>query len=232
MELIDKLKTIFNDGEIVKLQENKTYGFSINWLKATKKRPQHIIFTSGLAKHTQSVTEKCEEYKHIELYFCLPEYWKVEDKSPEHQWPIHWINRIAEVPQKNSSWFGPGDTIPAGNPPKNLSTQMEENHFVLVEPMKMEMLTEVLVEDKTIRFLAIIPIYQKELDYKLRNSAKVLMAKFQHKNNTEELDNYRESVVGKMSFKYLWLVIIAVLVLAAVATVLFTDGEWRPFDQV
>tara|TARA_B100000809_G_C15029220_1_gene491296 strand:- start:241 stop:930 length:690 start_codon:yes stop_codon:yes gene_type:complete len=229
MELTDKLKTIFADAEIVKIQDNETHSFSINWIKSTKNRPYHLIFTSGLSNKEQTVSEKCVEYKHIELYFCLPDYWKVSEKSPEHSWPIHWLNRIAEVPQKSNSWFGPGDTLPAGNPSKNISSMMEENHFILAEPMKIQKLTELELNDKKIRFLSIIPIYQKELDYKLRNSAKVLIAKYQHKNYNELIDNYRESVVGKMSFKYLWLVVIATIVLAAVAVVLFTDGEWRSF---
>lgn len=232
MELINELKNIFTDAEIVKLQENKAYGFSINWLKATKKRPYHIIFTLGLSDNEQAVSEKCKDYKYIELYFCLPDYWKIKDDSPEHNWPIKWLNRIAEVPKKNKSWFGPGDTLPAGKPAERLSSMMEENHFILTEPMKEEQLNEIQIEEKTIKFLAIIPIYQKEFDYKLRNSAKVLMAKYQYKNYNELIDNYRESVVGKMSFKYLWLVIVAVLVMAAVGIVIFTEGEWRPFESL
>jgi hypothetical protein len=231
MELIDKLNTIFRGTEIVKIQENTAHDFTINWIKATKKRPYHIIFTSGLSQKEQAVNVKCEEYKHIELYFCLPDYWKVDDRSPEYNWPIHWLNRIAEVPQKKNSWFGPGDTLPAGAPPKNISSMMEENHFILAEPMKIEQLTELELNDKKVRFLSIIPIYQKEFDYKLRNSAKVLIAKYQHKNYNELIDNYRESVIGKMSFKYLWLVIIAALVLTAVAFVLFTDSELRSFES-
>lgn len=225
MELIDKVKNIFSDAEIVKLKENATFGFSINWLKATKKRPYHIIFTSGLSNKEQAVSEKCIDYKNVELYFCLPDYWKVEDESPEHNWPIHWLNRIAEVPQKNNSWFGPGDTLPAGNPPEQLSSMMEENHFILAEPMKMDELKEIQLNDKIIKFLAIIPIYQKELDYKIRNSAKVLIAKYQYKNYNELIDNYRNIVVRKFSFKYLWMIIIALVVLSALVFILFFDTD-------
>jgi hypothetical protein len=231
MELIDELKNKFDGAEIVTLKTNEQFGFTINWLKATKKQPYHLLFTTGLSNNLQAVSQSCLEYKYIELYFCLPEYWKMEDESALHNWPVYWLNRIAEVPQKNNSWFGPGDTLPAGNPPKNISSLMEENHFILTEPMKLERLNELKLDDKKIRFLAIIPIYSKEIDFKLRSSAKVLMAKFQHKNNNELIDNYREPVVGKLNFKYLWLVLVTLLILAAVAMVILTDGEWRPLKK-
>ena len=150
MELIGELKNKFDGAEIVTLKTNKEFGFTINWLKATKKRPYHLLFTSGLSNNTQGVIDSCLEYKHIELYFCLPDYWKIEDDSPDHNWPIHWLNKIAEVPQKNKSWFGPGDTLPAGKPPKQISSMMEENHFILAEPMKVHQLTEFKIGDKNL----------------------------------------------------------------------------------
>lgn len=231
MELINELKKKFDGAEIVTLKTNKAFGFTINWLKATKKRPYHLLFTSGLSENTQAISDSCLEYKHIELYFCLPEYWKMEDNSPEHNWPIHWLNRIAEVPQKNKSWFGPGDTLPAGNPPKEISTMMAENHFILAEPMEVKQLKDFELADKVVSFLAIIPIYQKEVEFKLRSSAKVLMAKFQYEKNDEVVDNYRQSVVKAGNFKkYAWYAIIGLAVVLAVVIIfnvfdMFLGGE-------
>ena len=227
MELVDKIKNTFNTTDSNEVFKNETYNFSIHILKPTRKNPYHIVFTSGLSDFAQNVSDKFPEFKHIELYFCLPDYWKIDNKSPEHNWPIKWLNRIAEVPQKNNSWFGPGDTLPAGNPPEELSDKLKQNHFILAEPMLFsEELTTVNLNDKSIKFLAIIPIYQKEIDFKLRNSAKVFMSKYQFKNHNELVDNYRETTVGKINYKYIWLTIIAILVLTAVAYVLFTDGSW------
>ena len=129
MELIQKLENVFLGADIVKLQTNKLYDFSINWIKATKQRPYHILFTSGLADKAQNTSEKYPEFKHIELYICLPEYWKVDQKETEHSWPIEWLDRIGAAQQSTESWFGPGDTLPAGNPPKAFSPKMEQNHI-------------------------------------------------------------------------------------------------------
>lgn len=227
MELVEKIKNTFNTTDSIEVYKNELYNFAVHILKPTKKNPYHIVFTSGLSNYTQNVSDKYQEFKHIELYFCLPEYWKIETDTPEFNWPLKWLNRIAEVPQKSNSWFGPGDTLPAGNPPKELSEKLKQNHFILAEPMLFrEELTTVDLNDKSIKFLAIIPIYQKEIDFKLRNSAKVFMSKYQFKNHNELVDNYRETTVGKINYKYIWLTIIAVLVLTAVVYVLFTDGAW------
>ena len=167
MELINKLKSIFNVETSLELKKNRDYGFSINWIKATKENPHHIIFTTGLSDSKQSVSEKYPEFEHVELYICLPEYWKVTDRNDENQWPIEWLNRIAQVPQKNSTWFGPGDTIPTGRIPKPISNKFQQEFFILTEPILLEsQLKEVELPKKTIRFLAVVPIFENEFDFK------------------------------------------------------------------
>ena len=216
MILIEKLKSVFVGAEIVSLQTNRAYDFSINWIKAAKQRPYHILFTSGLANKTQNTSEKYTEFEHVELYICLPDYWKVENNDPEYSWPIEWLDKIGAAQQNTESWFGPGDTLPAGKPSKALSPKMLQDHFILAEPMEIESLKEVNIEDKLVKFLAIIPIYPEEIDYKLRNSAKHFMARYQLKKNTELIDNFRLSVVKKMSFKKIgWYTILTLAVIGS-----------------
>ena len=221
MELINKLKSLFTTDSIVELTRNNDYNFSINWIKATKENPYHIIFTSGLSSSKQIGSEKYPEFESIELYFCLPEYWKVQDTSSDYQWPIEWLNKIAQVPQKNATWFGPGDTIPAGNPVNNISTKLKQNHFILTEPIKFEYeLKVVSLASKDIRFLSIIPIFEAELHFKTKNSSKILLGKYKYNNFTEEVDEYRTSVVRHSKLNMFMIVIIG-LCLAVGLTIIF-----------
>jgi hypothetical protein len=224
MELIQKLDNVFLGADIVKLQTNRLHDFSINWIKATKQRPYHILFTSGLADKAQNTSENYPEFKHIELYICLPDYWKIEKKDPEHHWPIEWLDRIGAAHQTTESWFGPGDTMRAGNPPKAFSPKMEQDHFILAEPMKIESLIDLELDNKLVKFLSVIPIYREELEYKLRNSAKHFMAKYELAGHTELVDNFRETS-QKRSFKYLGLFMVAFLIAAAAVFVWFTDFD-------
>lgn len=180
------------------LLKNDTYHFSIRKIEYLEKKIQ-LIYTDGLRNFEQKTNEKHEDLKHIEIYFCLPDYWDLSEEK--NNWPVKWLNKIAEVPQKNNTWFGPGDTLPAGNDKLPLSDKMLQNHFILSEPILLnEELNDLIPSDKKVKFLAVIPIFEIELAYKFKNSAKVLLAKFQYKKHTELVDEYRESVIKKKMF--------------------------------
>ena len=87
------------------VHENSDFNIKIYLLKI-KDHSHNILFTEGMTLYNQDVNEENADLQHIELYFYLPEYWNLETDN----WPIYWLNRIAEVPQKNQTWFGHGDT--------------------------------------------------------------------------------------------------------------------------
>ena len=109
--------------------ENQNYNFSIHHCIPVEGNYQ-LLITDGLRSYTQGVNEDNKDLAHIELYFCLPDYWNLE-RNP---WPLEWLNKLAEVPQKNNTWYGVGDTIPAGNPPAELDEKFTANHFILARP--------------------------------------------------------------------------------------------------
>lgn len=193
--MLEKLHTIFEFDSVKFCKKNELYEFEINLIKPVSKDYQ-LIVTSGLANYLQPVNENFEQLKHIELYMCLPEYWDLNQTD----WPIEWLNKIAIVPQKNNTWFGPGDTIPAGNPPDYIDEKFKTDYFILSEPI---LLAEELSGDKwrnsTVQLLAVIPIFKKEFDFKMQNSAKKLFEKFALKNVTELIDIYRVPV-GRKKF--------------------------------
>lgn len=187
------LKSIQPEITITPLVQNDDYGFEVKHA-FSKSLNYQLIFTDGLSSKTQPVTDGYAEYQKIELYFLLPDFWKIQDID----WPLHWINRLAEVPQKNNTWFGPGDTIPAGNPPEILSDRFPANHFMLVNPIEATpILAHESILNAGIRFFGILPICQPELDYKIRNSWSVLLARLQKKGHSEKVDLFRSSVCRK-----------------------------------
>lgn len=154
-----------------------------------------ILMTDGLSAKEQPVDkEDFQKFKRIELYFCLPEYWDIDKNS----WPIEWLNRLAQVPSKNNTWFGPGDTIPAGNPPLFFLDKLLANHFMLTEPIRaLSFFQAPNWSSHEIGFLGIIPINQEEIDYKLRNSATVLLQRLEKKGYDELVDPFRQPVCRK-----------------------------------
>jgi hypothetical protein len=194
MELLSVLKDKFKSSSLRLLKHNQKFGFDVYLLEPQKGIPYQLVFTCGVSDFTQTPTEKYDSLKHIELYFCLPEYWIVD----KDHWAVEYIDKIAQIPQKNNTWFGPGDTIPTANPPNQITDELKQSYFILSEPMLLEKkLKTVQLTDKTINYFAIIPIFKTEFDYKMRNSAKVLIANMQYKKMNEMVDKYRKPVARK-----------------------------------
>ena len=190
--LIDQINSVIPIKSNVVLQQNEEYGFNIQQI-IPQDGPFQLIISDGLRKRKQEVNESNSGLEHIEIYFCLPDYWNLDNQS----WPIHWLNRIAQVPQKNETWFGNGDTIPAGYPPEDLQENFKANHFILSRPIFLE---EYLAGEKwkgDFQPLAIIPIFKTEVDYKLRNSHTILFRKFNKLGVSELVDPYRPSTCRK-----------------------------------
>lgn len=156
-----------------------------------------IVMTNGLSNFKMPVPEKFADRSFNELYFCLPSYWEVDLNSPS-DWTYSWIQKLAKHVVTKNTWFGPGHTIPNGNPPQALSTTMKQNHFILFEPILLnEMLKPLTISEgelsKTIYFLSIVPIFNDELDYKMGISTFKFLQKFTAQGNSELLDDFRGS---------------------------------------
>lgn len=223
MNLDGQLANAFNIENTTLISENTEFGFAIHLIEASKSRPYKVLHTVGLSQYNQPVSDRFPEYKNIELYICLPDYWNLETND----WPITWLNALAEVPQKKMTWFGPGDTIPAGNPVKPIDEKFTQNHFMLVEPMLFKNeLNGLKKGENDISFLAVIPIYQEELEYKLRSSAKVFLAKYQFKKYNELVDEYRDNVSKSTKFKkigWYFVMLMSLLLLVLIGYWFFSD---------
>lgn len=187
---------LFPTAAIVQLKNNANYNFVIKHLVLEEYDCQ-LLFTEGLSQYPQKTKEGFEGFEKIELYFCLPLYWDLK----VDQWPLYWLDRLAEIPQKNKTWFGAGDTIPAGNPPQILSDRFAANHFMLTKPIKLaDLFSDPIFLNEGVQFLGVMPICQEELAYKLRNSHTILRQKLIKKNHTEQVDMFRTAVSKKRLF--------------------------------
>ena len=177
-----------------------------------------ILYTDGLRFGNQHDLARKTENIHpsIELYLLLPSHWDLEKKN--QKWPIHVLKRMVDARHKKGAWYGPGDTLTAhpsmliddevidgdndseaSMNPKTINGIFRQNHFFLTEPLEAgPLLKEVLSAD--ISWLAIVPIFQKEFDYKTRRSALELMMNFEKNKITELVDEHRPMAVKKRLF--------------------------------
>ncbi len=166
-------------------------------LKIDTKSPVSVLMTNGLSDFEMQVPEKMKGREYNELFFCIPSYWDLSDKQNINtNWIYPWIQRMVKYVREKNSWFGPGHTMPCGNPFQALSPIMKLNHFFLSDPILLaEELRPLQIGEKTVHFLAIIPIFEDEMDYKQGKGTFKLLKKFSTHGITEKLDDFRGTVL-------------------------------------
>lgn len=191
---LTQLLARFSTDEISTIQ-NK-FGFFI-LITPKNKNGNKILIATGLSEFQMNVHEKHIGEEFNELYFYLPSYWDLNDtENTSMNWVFIWLEKLKKHVISKNSWFGNGHTIATGKSLVPLSDKMLQNHFILAHPMELSKeLASIKLEDKTIHFLAVIPIFEDEMDYKQGKGTAKLFKKFEQANVTEKLDEFRKTVL-------------------------------------
>ena len=193
---MSQFHTILNErfgAENIEIIEPKIEGnFPLIQIKHHKRSNITIVMTDGLRDFEMPVPKKLAERAHNELYFCLPSYWEIDD--PKNRWIFDWLQRLARYAVEKRVFFAHGHTIPNHNPAVAFSDTMKQKYLLMLDPeyLKNEM-TPMKLEDKTVHFLAITPIFEDEMDYKMGKGTNKMQKKLASKGITELLDDYRST---------------------------------------
>lgn len=166
--------------------------FSIETISSVARNGVTFLMTNGLSAYEQPATEKNKAHKHIELVFCLPSYWDLNDETPTMSWVKNWIEKLGNHLLEKQTWYGDGHTFANGNPIEPLSPKMKQKYLMLVEPdLFTEELAPVDIENKQVHFLCIIPLFEDEFDFKMGKGTFKLKKKLRDKGINELLDDFR-----------------------------------------
>lgn len=192
--LLHSLSQRFGANQLQTIQRNNDSYYLITIPGSKELR---ILMTTGLSDFRMNVHEKHagEEWK--ELYVLIPSYWDLSDEEDVNMfWVFDWLTKLKNYVITNDTWLGHGHTLPTGTEMNQISPTMKQNHFMLSDPIELsEELTPIEAEGKSIGFLALIPIFADEMDYKQGKGTAKLFSKFALQNITEKLDNYRSTVL-------------------------------------
>ncbi len=151
-------------------------------------RPFNVIVTSGMSDLPMTIPDELDhdELAYAELLICLPEDWPLSEDDFEDEnnyWPLRLLKQLARLPHEFESWFGYGHSIPNGDPAEPYADDTELCGAVLVPAFFfgeefMELKTS---GGKTINFYAIIPVYNEEMNYKLKHDAGELFDRMEKK---------------------------------------------------
>lgn len=193
-EFVTHLQTRFSIDEISTIH-NKFGSFIL--IFPMNKNGNKILLTNGLSEFQMNVHEKHAGEEFNELYFYLPSYWDLNDlENPSMNWVFIWLEKLKIHVISKNSWFGNGHTIATGKTLVPLSDKMLQNHFILAHPMELaKELAPIKLVNKTVHFLAVIPIFEDEMDYKQGKGTAKLFKKFSQANVTDKLDEFRKTVL-------------------------------------
>lgn len=161
-------------------------------ISSSSRKGVTFFMTSGLSDYEQPATEKNKAFKHIELVFCLPSYWDLNDDIPAMSWVKTWMDKLGNHLIEKQTWYGDGHTFANGNPIEHLSPSMKQKYLMLLEPdFFANELAPIEIENKEVHFLCIIPIFEDEFDFKMGKGTFKLKKKLRDKGITELLDDFR-----------------------------------------
>jgi hypothetical protein len=175
---IGKVETVFHEilSDLVHLD--------VLLVPATDERPYHVLVTSGVSDEPMKVPEGMEEFRRAELLIALPRDWPLTEeafKDEANNWPVRWLKMIGRLPHEYETWIGLGHTIPNGDPPAPIADTRFIG-FMLASPhwLPPELFQLATNAGETISFYALVPLFQEEMDFKLRKGVEELARRMEN----------------------------------------------------
>ena len=173
----------------------------ILYIKPAPDRPYHVLVTSGMSDLAMTVPEEMRAFDRAELMIALPEDWPINEQAFQDEanyWPIRWLKIVGRLPHEYETWIGYGHTIPNGDPAEPISgTQFVG---VMVMPplwLGNDFFQLEAASGDTVSFYELVPLYDEEMNFKLRNGADALQEKFADKEIGYVVDINRPNVAKK-----------------------------------
>lgn len=174
----------------------------VHFVRATEDRPYHVLVTSGMSSAPMNGQGPDGPFQtYAELCILLPPDWKLQQKDfkdERNYFPIRWLKFLARFPHEYDTWLGWGHTMPNGDPPEPVAPGVGFTGWVLLPPVVLspDFFTMKIDEHREVNFYAILPLYQDEMDFKLKQGSEALTDLFDKHGVNELLNISRPSVIG------------------------------------
>jgi hypothetical protein len=169
----------------------------------TPSRPFHTLVTCGMGDRPMSAPG--EEIRYAELVVTLPADWPIselDDFDGDYNWPLQWLQILAQLPHEHDTWLGRGHTVPNGEPAEAFAENTEQCCMILLPPLSIarefrHLQAEIDGEEKIINFYAMVPIYKEEMEMKLKHGSDELVKLFRKHSISDVVDPVRRNACKK-----------------------------------
>lgn len=145
----------------------------------TPARNFYTLVTMGMGAHKMHLPDGLEGrgFERAEMVLCLPPQWDLNSSEEEDYWPLRWLKILARLPGNEDTWLGWGHTVPNGEP---LAKNTQFSGVLLELPYRFgeEAVVCRLPGGETVRFYQVLPLYEEEMDFKVRHGTDALVDRF------------------------------------------------------
>ena len=155
-------------------------------VEPTPERNYYVLVTMGMGARKMNIPTELADYKleRAEIMVCLPPDWRLDELGHEKwYWPLRWLKILARLPGENKTWLGWGHTIPNGGPLAE-NTRLSAVMLMYPSAFSENSFECELPSGDEVNFYQVMPLYNEELEYKLKNNAEALLALM----NAEDLE--------------------------------------------
>jgi len=170
-------------------------------------RPYTVLATLGMSDRAMRVPVAVERDTRLagqaalaraELMLALPPAWPLSQSAftdERYYWPLRLLRRLARLPHEEGTWLGWGHTVPHGRP---LAPGVPFRGVTLAAPF----LTgpdagTVTGPGAEGRVYAALPVFDDEMNFKLRYGASALLERLRRAGHSELVDVHRASVAPR-----------------------------------
>lgn len=181
-----------------------TVHVDVHLVPPARDRNFNVLVTSGMSD--KPMNSPFPEARYAEVVALLPPDWKLDQASFEDEnnyWPIRQLKFIARFPHEFDTWVWATHTIPNGDPPEPYASNTNLSCILLYYPISLPQGFHRLKvnEEKEISFLALIPIFRDEMEFKLKKGMEGLIEKFDANGLTEVIDIHRPSCLKRSGIR-------------------------------
>ncbi len=173
----------------------------IHIVNPTRRFPFYTLVTSGMSTLPMNTPIGKSAQRFAELCLALPSDWPISNDAVEYWWPMTILRFLARYPHIAQTWIGLGHTIvlTPGDPPKPFDESTRLNSVIIFRPIFLPeaFSTLQLSSDTVIQFYTVVPLFEEERQFAIRNSSEELFSKFKNKNVGELLQPQRPTVLDE-----------------------------------
>ena len=171
----------------------------VHWIQPTERRPYHTLVTTGMSDIPMTPPPSESDCKYAELLIELPADWPLSAEAfndEANYWPVRLLKSLARFPHEYETYLWWCHTVPNGDPPTPFHESVGFAGALIVPAVNVPgAFHRCAVSDaKEVCFFAVVPLYQEEMDYKLRKGTDALLDRFDAAGVTELLDPKRRNV--------------------------------------